>query len=102
MAKKNTVFEADEIIEQQEVPEVNTETLEEYIEYDVPMARPGEEQQIFVGFNGRNWLVPCGKKVYLPRKVVINLQQKFRLEAKYEREVAKTYEQDENTRRALG
>lgn len=102
MAKKDTVLSTDPIILADFEPEVNTEVLEEYIEYDVPMARAGEEQQIFVGFNGRNYLVPRGQKVMLPRKVVINLEQKFRLEQKYERDVAATYEQDENTRRALG
>lgn len=102
MAKKKDEALLTDEIEEQEVPSVNEDILEEYIDYDVPPARVGEEQQMYVALQGFGRLIPRGQTVTLPRKVVIFLKQKFMLEQKYERDVAKTYEQDEATRRALG
>lgn len=87
MAEKKTVNEA-------AVLAVNNKILKSNVSLAIPYARAGEEQKIFVSVSGRNFSVPRGKVVTLPKYVAECVENVLRQEAKYEREVAQTYAND--------
>jgi hypothetical protein len=73
-------------------PVVNRDNLKKLKTIFVPYAKAGEEQKLFVAVNGRTYSVPRGKNVTLPKYIADTIEHALKMEAKYEAEVAHTYE----------
>ena len=71
MAKAKTIDE--EIMNGEDtmtdVEEVETEDPNEKVTIRVPRIHPKEDPNLFVGINGKNYIIPRGKAVKVPRFV---------------------------------
>lgn len=55
-----------------------TETKQEMVSVFIPKIS-GEDQMFFVGLNGRNWIIPRGKTVEVPKSVanIVNMHNRM-------------------------
>ena len=66
----------------------NTDKLKKYEQIYIPAARAGEERQTYISVNG--------KGMYVPRYVADQIRHTFRLEKRYEEDVALSQEKEDS------
>lgn len=74
MAKAKTIDEEimngeDTMIDMEEAETVAVEDPNEKVTIRVPRIHPKEDPNLFVGINGKNYIIPRGKAVKVPRFV---------------------------------
>ena len=50
-------------------PQKKTVTKAKRVDIFVPRAAAGDDQNVFIGINGRNYILPCGKTSSVPQEV---------------------------------
>ena len=82
MANKAKETVAEEVKETKETEEVKEEKVEVFI----PRGQANEDQNFFVSVNGKNYLLPKGKKSMVPKYIADEINRSFEAqEAMYKR-----------------
>lgn len=67
---------------------VKTEAkTEELVELYVPKGSPKDDPNLFVGINGKNWLLPRGKKSMVPPEVKYEVERAQRAQDAFDETV---------------
>lgn len=53
------------------------------VEVTIPRGQANEDPNFFVSINGKNYLLPRGKKSYVPQEVAYEIERSFRAEQVY-------------------
>jgi len=57
--------------------ETPVEIIDERVEVFIPRGQANDDPNFFVGINGKNYLLPRGKKSLVPKEVAFEIERSF-------------------------
>lgn len=109
MGKKNEPVPELEQQEENKTPETSEETKQEETKQEileeevyVPKGYSSEDANMLVSINGKNYVLPRGKKVKVPVAVANEIRRAERAQERYEASVAARVEATKESARAAG